>query len=232
MKIVSPTLWVRKAGALLRSADAALFGIPFAQYHRRLREVILAGESCQSLLDVGCGEKSPIHFFTGEIPRTVGVDAHGPSIETSRAAGVHSDYVQLDIRKIGERFEPRSFDCVVALDVIEHLPREEGLRLLDDMERIAAKRVVVFTPNGLLFQPPEPGNPHQEHVSGWTAEEMGARGYEVTGIAGWKPLRGPYVKPRWRPHWLWERIALLTEPPFEKRPATAFQILCVKQIAG
>lgn len=231
MKILSPTLWLRKAGAVLRTIDAALFGIPFAQYHRVLREVVL-GSGCESLLDIGCGEKSPIHLFTSAIPRTVGVDAHGPSLEASRDAGVHGEYVQLDITEIGGRFQSRSFDCVVALDVIEHLSREEGLRLLDAMETIAGKRVVVFTPNGFLFQPPEPGNPHQEHVSGWTAAEMRDRGYDVIGIAGWKPLRGPYVKPRWRPHAVWERLALLTEHAFESRPDSAFQILCVRTRSG
>jgi ubiquinone/menaquinone biosynthesis C-methylase UbiE len=183
------------------------------------------------LLDVGCGERSPLHLFSREIPRTVGVDAHGPSLEASRRAGIHTDYVQTDVTGIGERFEPRSFDCVVLLDVIEHLSKEDGERMLEAMERIARRKVIVFTPNGLLPQPPEPGNPLQEHISGWTAEEMRRRGYEVTGIAGWKPLRGPYVKPRWRPHAAWERIALLTERRYESRPDDAFQILCVKRLA-
>jgi hypothetical protein len=145
--------------------------------------------------------------------------------------GIHTDYVQLDVTKLRDRFEPGSFDCVVALDVIEHLSREDGLRLLESMEQIARKKVVVFTPNGFLYQPPEPGNPHQEHISGWTVEEMRAHGYDVIGIAGWKPLRAAYVKPRFRPHALWERVALLTERRFEDQPDRAFQILCVKTIA-
>lgn len=229
MKALSIRLWLSKAGAILRSVDSALFGVSFEQYHRRLREVVLEG-GCESLLDVGCGERSPVHKFSREIPRTVGVDAHAPSLDTSRGAGIHTDYVQADVRNIGERFEPATFDCVVSLDVIEHLARADGERLLEAMERIARRKVVVFTPNGFLEQPPEPGNPHQEHLSGWTAEEMRRRGYLVMGIAGWKPLRGPYVKPRWHPHAIWERVALLTERRYESRPDQAFQILCVKHI--
>jgi SAM-dependent methyltransferase len=228
-KLLSWRLWSGKAAAIYRSIDAVAFGIPFAQYHGKLREVVLSG-GCESLLDVGCGEHSPVRFFSSEIRMTVGVDAHAPSIEASRAAGSHDEYVQADVTRINEHFAPGSFDCVVSLDVIEHLPKAEGERLLDAMERIARRKVVVFTPNGFLSQPPEPGNPHQEHLSGWTAGEMRRRGYEVTGIAGWRPLRGPYVKPRWRPHALWERVALLTERRYESRADEAFQILCVKRL--
>src|SRR5258706_6199996 len=148
-KIFSVRLWLSKAGAILRGVDAAVFGISFAQYHRKLREVVLSG-GCESLLDVGCGERSPLHLFSSEIVRTTGVDAHGPSIETSRSLGVHSDYVQMNILGIGEQFAPRSYDCVVALDVIEHLSKSDGQRLLDAMESIARRRVVVFRPKAFL----------------------------------------------------------------------------------
>lgn len=214
------------AGRLQR-LDERLFGISFEQYHAALRRVVCDGE-CRSLLDVGCGKESPVGRFSQTIERTVGVDSHAESIELSRAAGIHGGYVQLNVLDIGSRFEPRSFDCVVALDVIEHLDTQDGVALLRAMETIARKKVVVFTPNGFLSQSAERDNPHQLHRSGWTAAEMRARGYEVTGIGGWRPLRGEYALPR-RPRWLTERLSLLSEPFFESRPDHAFQILCVKK---
>ncbi len=230
LRFANPVLWLRKAGAIRRAIDARVFGVSFAQYFAALEETIVDG-SCQSLLDIGCGERSPIFGFSIRIPRTIGVDSHLPSIERSRAEGIHTDYVQMNLAEIADRFEPRSIDCVVALDVIEHFEKEQGVRLLDAMERIARRKVVVFTPNGFVAQAATPDNPHQLHRSGWTPAEMRARGYEVRGIGGWRPLRGAYALPRIHPYWLTERLSLLTEPLFESHPERAFQILCTKQIA-
>jgi hypothetical protein len=229
MHYANPRLWLRKAGAIVREADIRLFGVSFEQYFAALEQTIL-DDGCQSLLDVGCGERSPIFRFSKAIPRTTGVDSHLPSIEKSNAEGIHTDYVQMNIAEIGSRFAARSFDCVVALDVIEHFEKDDGLRLLDAMETIAAKKVVVFTPNGFLAQRATPDNPHQLHNSGWTAAEMRSRGYEVRGIGGWRPLRGAYALPRIHPFWLTERLSLLTERFFESRPDQAFQLLCTKRI--
>ncbi len=216
-----------KLGAKLRNLDARIFGVSFTQYHRLLRPEIVG--HCETLLDVGCGENSPVHKFAREVTYAVGVDSHQPSIDKSRAASIHSDYRCTNILEIGKEFAPRSFDCVIALDVIEHLTKEDGRRLLDAMESIARRRVVIFTPNGFLPQPATPDNPHQIHVSGWTPDEMRARGYRVIGVGGWRPLRGPYALPRW-PRFLTERLSLLTERVLEARPGHALQILCVKDI--
>jgi len=229
VRYANPVLWGRKAGAIWRAVDARVFGVSFAQYFAVLEQTIADG-SCESLLDIGCGEKSPIFSFSKSIAHTTGVDSHLPSIERSRSEGIHTDYVQMNIADIGNRFAPRSFDCVVALDVIEHFEKEDGLRLLDAMERIARKKVVVFTPNGFVAQPATPDNPHQLHRSGWTVAEMRARGYDIAGIGGWRPLRGAYANPRIHPFWLTERLSLLTERFFESRPEHAFQILCTKRI--
>lgn len=230
-KFLRPASWLGLLSRVARDADARLFGIEYAQYHRILRKLVLA-DGCASLLDVGCGERSPVVLFAADIPYSVGVDAHLPSIEKSRAAGIHSDYLAANVLDIGEHFPPNSFDCVTVLEVIEHLTRSEGLELLEQCERIARSRVILSTPNGFVEQPAIPGNPLQAHVSGWTAADFRSRGYEVTGIAGWKPLRGPLMRPRWRPHALFRRIALVTERWVEARPELAFQLLCVKKIAG
>jgi 2-polyprenyl-3-methyl-5-hydroxy-6-metoxy-1,4-benzoquinol methylase len=93
----------------------------------------------------------------------VGVDAFEPSIEKSRAEGIHNEYVKADVLEIGARLEEKSFDCVVASDLIEHLSKEEGLQLLETMEKIARERGVVFTPNGFPPQGEYGGNALQIH---------------------------------------------------------------------
>jgi hypothetical protein len=183
----------------------------------------------ESVLDVGCGDQGALLSRVPDLPYTVGVDAVVPPVEGSDAPR-HSDYVQMDVRSLGERFEPRQFATVVALDVIEHLTRDEGFALLEAMEQIASKRVIVFTPNGFLPQEPTAENPLQEHVSGWTVDDFERRGYRLTGINGWRGFRGPYAAIRWRPRRFWHKVAQLSEHLTEGHPAWAFQLFATKDV--
>ncbi len=184
-------------------------------------------EGCRSLLDIGCGSNSPIKSFSKKF-YCVGVDAFLPSIEKSKKQGIHDKYYNINVLDIGEKFEPNSFDCVLASDLIEHLTKEEGIDLLNMMERIAKNKIVIFTPNGFLSQGEYENNRWQIHKSGWTAQEMEKRGYRVIGINGWKPLRGEYAELRFCPKLFWLLISDITQIFVRNRPAMAFQILCVK----
>lgn len=183
--------------------------------------------NCKTLLDVGCGSDSPIKYFSGGI-YSVGVDAHKPAVEDSKVKGIHNKYYAMDAMKIG-RFGKGSFDCVIASDLIEHLDKKDGLKLLEMMERVARKKVIIFTPNGFLPQPAS-GNKWQKHKSGWTIDEMKSMGYRVTGINGWKPLRKEYAAMRFWPKYFWLLVSHLTQIFTRNRPESAFQILCVKEL--
>ena len=204
-----------------------IFGVWMNQYPRSLHR---ATQSCASLLDVGCGACSPLQDGAWRIRYSVGVDAWQPAIDHSKALGLHDEYVCCAVSELREHFAPRSFDCVAATDLIEHLPHEDGLRLLDDMEALARKRVIIITPNGFLPQEPYDGNEFQRHLSGWTAQEMRARGYRVFGINGWRPLRGERSLIRLHPRRFWEPISLISQPFVHHRPHLAFQLLCVKYL--
>lgn len=200
----------------------------FFRYERLLAQELAQG--CQSLLDVGCGSNSPVRRLTGVIPKRTGVDAFGPALEASLAAGIHTDGRQVDVLAIGLHFDARSYDCVLASDVIEHLDKEDGLKLIDAMERIARRKVLIFTPVGFLPQAPYENNPWQAHRSGWTPEEMAARGYRVLGVNGWKGFFGERGRLTWRPRILWKWIAILSRGWTVNRPRHAFQMLCVKDL--
>ena len=183
-----------------------------------------------SLLDVGCGSDSPVKHFSNGIERYVGVDAFQPSIDSSEAKHIHDEYHRLDVLEIGRVFPNRSFDGVVALDLIEHLSKPQGLALIEMMERIARKKVIIFTPNGFLEQREHDGNKLQVHRSGWTVEEMRSLGYRVIGVNGWKPIRGESANIKWWPGTFWMRISLLSQPFTRNRPRSAFALLCVKDL--
>ena len=184
----------------------------------------LAG--CESVLDLGCGYGSPLHHCA--VPFSVGVELFEPYLQESRKKAIHSQYIKADIRKL--ELKARSFDAVIAVDVLEHLTKQEGAELLDRMEEWARKKVIVFTPNGFLHQGCCDGDPLQQHRSGWRVEELREAGYKVYGINGWKKLRGHRTSIKYRPAFLWARICDLTQKITYYHPALAFQLLAVKEI--
>jgi SAM-dependent methyltransferase len=186
----------------------------------------------ESVLDVGCGANSPVGRFSVGYRRTVGVDCFQGAIEASRRKGFHDDYLAVDALELERHIPPRSFDAVVAFDLIEHLERDQGLELLRMMEQVARLRVVIFTPNGFLEQEASDGNPFQVHRSGWTPEDFRARGYDVRGVHGLRHLRGQKGSMRWRPSRFWGMVSDLTQPVVYRRPSLAFHLLCIKEVGA
>lgn len=96
------------------------------------------------MLDVGCGACSPLRVCSAE--RLVGYEAYEPDLEKARGAATHDEFVQGTVQELGERFHEGQFEACCALDVIEHLTKTDGLEFLATLERIASKKVLIFTP--------------------------------------------------------------------------------------
>ncbi len=136
-----------------------------------------------TVLDVGCGANSPVtRLKTGY---RVGLDVFLPYLLEARRRGTHDDFVLADANHLP--LKDRSLDCVVALDVVEHLEKQRGYELIAELERVAKRRVVVTTPNGFI-PTPDAEIPWQEHRSGWIPDEFRRLGYRVCGF-GLKVLR-------------------------------------------
>lgn len=156
-------------------------------YHRVIlfpsapRFLIKELRDCDSVLDLGCGENSMLRFIPA--PNwTVGVDAWGTCVRTSRGRNIHHDYIMADITKL--QLAEKSVDAIMLMEVLEHLTKEEGLSLLDKMKRIARKRIILTTPNGYLPQD-NPDNPFQKHKSGWEIDELQKMGFtDFRGVGG------------------------------------------------
>lgn len=214
---------------LLRRIDHAVLR-PLHEFYPRLLD--RASGNAESLLDVGCGSRSPAFLATRRMRYSVGIDGFESAIERSRAAGIHNRYIRCDLADLEKVVAPKSFDVVVCSDVIEHVTKDDGFRLMAAMERVAKKRVIIGTPNGFMPQDGSfEGNCLQEHVSGWRIWDFEDRGYQLCGFGGWKPMKGPYAKPKWWPGPFWHRVSMLTEPLLLRVPSLSFQLLAIKEVA-
>lgn len=192
-----------------------------------LRESLLG---CKSVLDVGSGVALTMRQLGVEHP--VGAEGYLPSLQKAKLQNTHDDYVQCDVRDISKHFSAGQFDACIALDVIEHLTKADGLKMIADMERIARKRVIFFTPSGFLSQGNTEKGDLQAHLSGWEPEEMEKLGYRVTGLLGPKKLRGEYHRLKRRPDVFWGVVSLAGQIFWSKRhPKDAAAILAVKELA-
>jgi len=216
----------------LRNSRVISFYIPTLD-----RELSKNLVGCETVLDLGCGPKSPLAKVRG-LRRKFGVEAFGPYIETARLAQTHDEFAHAMIFDID--FPADSFDAVIMIDVLEHMTEEDGLRVLQLAEKWAAKKVIVNSPNGFIPQMALDGNDLQRHLSGWSHERMKGLGFRSRGLAGPKWLRQEVQSDtmgddllssiRWEPKLFWFSVATLFQPIVYRLPKFAFSLMSVKNV--
>ena len=106
-------------------------------YFRQLVDIVPA--EAVNGLDVGCGEGFASRLLAGHGLRMTAVDIDLPSLELARAQDcegityIEADFMTADL--------PETYDVVVALAVMHHVPLEAGL------ERLKA----LLNPGGMLL---------------------------------------------------------------------------------
>lgn len=196
-----------------------------AAYYKTLERELA---DMDTVLDVGCGSWSPLENIKRNF-HSVGVDIHSPSIKEIKKLKIHNEYKIGDVLTINKLFKKKSFDAVIALDVVEHFAKKEGNHLIDQMESLATKKVIIVTPYGFTKQTPYDGNPYQEHKSGWYINEFKKRGYRVYGMRGFRFIRGEYATIRYKPWIFWGIVATLSQLFTYFIPSMAYQIFAVKK---
>ncbi len=143
------------------------------------------------LLDVGCsdGVGSPAAALARRFGhRIVGLDIFLPVLETAARNRTYDHVVSGDGRNLP--FENGSFDVVVSLEVLEHLPKEEGVRLLHELERVSRWLVMISCPVGTWEQDVREGNPYQMHQYVWGLEEIEAMQFNQVRGVGFRAFSG------------------------------------------
>ena len=142
-----------------------------------------------TILDLGCGDKSFSNKLVGKVTTVDAWSKFNPDI-------VHD----LNITPIP--FGDKSYDYVIMMDVIEHLEKNNGFKLIEEAKRIARKGVFLLTPMWWQTNEQNVNNPKSPyynnhfdlHKSLWTKDDF----------AGWEIItdKGEFEKyfvGMWRP---------------------------------
>jgi SAM-dependent methyltransferase len=177
----------------------------------------LKGGTEISVLDIGSGIGRPwalasLYLNDPKIRiQLTAIDAVPGESHGSEALGENlSSFSQIkgELFKALSKIDSNSFDLVVCMDVIEHLSKADGYRLVYEMNRITAKGIGLSCPNGFVWQPPSPDNPFQAHISGWSVKDLRSLGLKkIRGANGLKLLTGAFQKKLYR-------VSIATSPIF------------------
>ena len=102
-------------------------------------------------LDVGCGYGKWGYLLKkhanlpGKLPYVVGIDIFEPHVCSLSKEGIYDEVITGNATSLP--FADKSFDSVIACEIIEHLSREDGYLLIRELKRVAKYCVVVSTPS-------------------------------------------------------------------------------------
>jgi len=192
----------------------------------------MTSPASQSILDVGCGKGSSIvrqirNKTKGQY--VIGCDVFPQYVKESRQSGLYNDCILAEACHLP--FNPRSFELIFCLEVIEHLTKSEGEKLLQSLEGLSSKKVALSTPVGFMYQSEYENNPYQIHKSAWFPSDFRNKGYKVAGMIGPFFIRkknkysivDKYIVS------LAEIASFLLQPLFYLIPDISFQMICVKK---
>lgn len=128
----------------------------------------------RSLLDIGagCGTYARPWLGRADRPYLIGVEAWRPYVAKFGLHDLYDHVITRDIRSLNSYEWPRA-DVVVLGDVLEHMTREDAVRVWELARATARKAVylsipVVHSPQGHVN-----GNPFEEHVvEDWTVDKV------------------------------------------------------------
>jgi 2-polyprenyl-3-methyl-5-hydroxy-6-metoxy-1,4-benzoquinol methylase len=146
-----------------------------------LQAIEKAVKETDVVLDIGCGIR-PMNYFRPKLHLLVEPFKEYIDILTYRHAGEKNVVIiKQGALEALNSLADNSVDSIFLLDVIEHLEKKEGKKVIQQCERVAREQVVIFTPLGFMPQHVEKdgidawglsGGAFQQHLSGWTPEDF------------------------------------------------------------
>lgn len=109
----------------------------------------LPDDRCSSILDLGCGQGNFLKYLDSQgYSNITGVDISPEQISLAMAAVLDAQIYEMDMIDFLNG-KSSSYDCITALDVIEHLEKEQVLHFLDAVYNALKPggRLILQTPN-------------------------------------------------------------------------------------
>lgn len=143
----------------------------------------------RTVLDIGCADGELMRVIGDKRWHITGIDIYQKVLEQARKTGMYKNLIKGDLIDVCKKLitQNKKYDLVFCSQVIEHITRKDGEKLLDFCEKLANKQIFIGTPRGFMRQPEDyvKDNPHQYHKSGWTEEDFKSRGYKIYGVGFW-----------------------------------------------
>ncbi|EGV28844.1 hypothetical protein ThidrDRAFT_3495 [Thiorhodococcus drewsii AZ1] len=143
-------------------------------------------ESYMSKLDQECGGKWKVRVDGIE-----GTAAYIPYIPS----WVYDDVSCGNALDILRKLDDESYDLVLALAILEHFDRDEGIEFLSHLKRIG-KKAIISVPKKVMPQE-VPGYPYETHRSHWTDTDLAACGFNrfIPHFGAWIAIYDPEITP-------------------------------------
>jgi hypothetical protein len=148
----------------------------------RVKDLPLQGATVLNLGAGICGSpiSEQLHFFPCQ--RLINVEKFGPYMEqlkTMPFAAKNVEFHQLDIREYVDSPLMPQPDISLLIDVLEHLPREDALHVLNVLKQRTKRRLLIWLPLGECPIEPFHNNPYQVHLSTWFENDEAFAGHRV-----------------------------------------------------
>jgi len=128
----------------------------------------------QTVLDLGCGLGDWGYLLrtrkTGAF-HVDGLDINRKYLDKIPPCVYNTTWIQ-DLQK--NQALP-SYDYVLCIQLLEHLTKENGYKLLDEIDNTCQVKAIVSTPHGYMRDP--------NHLSGWTEQDLEEYGYTCTRLS-------------------------------------------------
>lgn len=125
-----------------------------------------------TVTDIGPGEGTYALLFRPEHHGVwwTAVEIWEPYVDRYGLAELYDELHVVDARKAPDHLYWR--ELVIAGDVLEHMPREDAVKLLHRIAQAGARNLLVSLPIIHAPQGEVDGNPHEAHVHHWAYDDM------------------------------------------------------------
>lgn len=152
-------------------ADETLEHIPKFE-----QELLRSFKSCRRLFYLGWHSRAPLlDYYQDWFEDIIVIEAWPLNVVQAKTMHPHVLVQEADIRQLNATNIPRE-SCVLWQQGPEHVESRLVKVLLRDWQ-CSAKAIILETPNGFRSQDADDSNPFEQHVSGWTSDDLAALGF-------------------------------------------------------